>query len=47
MPRDYEVAYDSTVAVSFPPERGFVFDAASGERTPAKLAAPRMLSANR
>jgi multiple sugar transport system ATP-binding protein len=39
MPRDYDIAYDSTVAVGFPPERGFVFDAGSGERTAVKLAA--------
>jgi multiple sugar transport system ATP-binding protein len=39
MPRDYDVGYDSTVAVDFPPERGFVFDAASGERTTLRLMA--------
>src|SRR4029079_18302929 len=30
MPKDYEVDFDSTVAVNFPLERGFLFDSHSG-----------------
>jgi multiple sugar transport system ATP-binding protein len=38
MPKEYEVDFDSQVAVRFPPECGFLFDAASGERIDARLA---------
>jgi multiple sugar transport system ATP-binding protein len=38
MPKEYEVDYDSQVAVRFPLESGFLFDAASGERIDARLA---------
>jgi len=31
MPKDYDIDFDSTVAVNFPLERGFLFDARSGE----------------
>ena len=39
MPKEYEVDFDSRVAVRFPLESGFLFDAASGERIEARLAA--------
>jgi multiple sugar transport system ATP-binding protein len=32
MPKEYEIDFDSTVAVKFPLDRGFLFDARSGER---------------
>ncbi len=32
MPKEYDVDFDSTVAVRFPLERGFLFDAGSGQR---------------
>jgi multiple sugar transport system ATP-binding protein len=38
MPKEYEVDFDSRVAVRFPLESGFLFDAASGERIDARLA---------
>ena len=40
MPKEYEVDFDRRVAVRFPVERGFLFDAASGERLPARFAVP-------
>jgi multiple sugar transport system ATP-binding protein len=39
MPKEYEVDFDSRVAVRFPLQRGFLFDARSGERLDARLAA--------
>jgi multiple sugar transport system ATP-binding protein len=39
MPKEYEVDFDSRVAVHFPLERGFLFDARSGERLDARLVA--------
>ncbi len=39
MSKEYEVDFDSRVAVRFPPDRGFLFDAGSGERIDARLAA--------
>jgi multiple sugar transport system ATP-binding protein len=39
MPKEYEVDYDSRVAVRFPADRAFLFDATSGERLDARLAA--------
>ncbi len=38
MPKDYDVAYDSSVGVRFPLGKGFLFDAASGQRLSARLA---------
>ena len=38
MPKEYEVDFDRKVSVRFPVERGFLFDAASGERLPARFA---------
>jgi multiple sugar transport system ATP-binding protein len=38
MPKEYDAAFDSMVAVRFPPERGFLFDAGSGERLAIELA---------
>jgi len=38
MPKEYEVDFDSRVALRFPLESGFLFDAASGERIDARLA---------
>ena len=38
MPKEYEVDFDRKVAVRFPVERGFLFDAGSGERLPARFA---------
>ena len=39
MPKEYDVDFDRKVAVRFPLERGFLFDAASGERLPARFPA--------
>ena len=39
MPKEYDVDFDRKVAVRFPLERGFLFDAASGERLSARFAA--------
>ena len=39
MPKEYEVDFDRRVAVRFPLQRGFLFDAGSGERLDARLAA--------
>jgi multiple sugar transport system ATP-binding protein len=38
MPKEYDIDFDRRVAVRFPPARGFLFDAASGARLPARLA---------
>ena len=40
MPKEYDVDFDRKVAVAFPLERGFLFDAASGDRLPARFVAP-------
>ena len=40
MPKEYDVDFDRKVAVRFPLERGFLFDAASGDRLPARFVAP-------
>ena len=40
MPKEYDVDFDRKVAVDFPLERGFLFDAASGDRLSARLVAP-------
>jgi multiple sugar transport system ATP-binding protein len=37
MPKEYDVDFDSPVAVRLPLDRGFLFDAASGERLPTRL----------
>ena len=37
MPKEYDVDFDRKVAVRFPPERGFLFDAATGDRLPARF----------
>ena len=39
MPKEYDVDFDRKVAVRFPLERGFLFDAASGDRLPARFVA--------
>jgi multiple sugar transport system ATP-binding protein len=39
MPKEYDVDFDRTVAVRFPLTRGFMFDAASGARLPARFVA--------
>ncbi len=39
MPKEYDVDFDSRVAVRFPLEKGFVFDAKSGERLAARFVA--------
>ena len=39
MPKEYDVDYDSRVAVRFPPEKGFLFEPESGDRLDASLAA--------
>ena len=39
MPKEYDVDFDSRIAVDFPPSRGFLFDAKSGERLAVDLAA--------
>jgi multiple sugar transport system ATP-binding protein len=38
MPKEYDVDFDRTVAVRFPLARGFLFDAATGARLPARFA---------
>ena len=40
MPKEYDVDFDRKVAVGFPLERGFLFDAASGDRLPTRFVAP-------
>ena len=40
LPKEYDVGFDRKVAVRFPLERGFLFDAASGDRLSARFAAP-------
>ena len=45
MPKEYDVDFDRKVAVRFPLERGFLFDAASGERLRARFAAPAAVGA--
>ena len=37
MPKEYDVDFDRKVAVRFPLERGFLFDAATGDRLPARF----------
>ena len=44
MPKEYDVDFDRNVAVRFPPARGFLFDAASGDRLSARFTAPRTAS---
>ena len=44
MPKEYDVDFDRNVAVRFPPERGFLFDAASGVRLSARFTAPQTAS---
>ena len=39
MPKEYDVDFDSTVAVRFPVDRGFLFDADTGERLATRFAA--------
>ena len=39
MPKEYDADFDSTVAVRFPMDRGFLFDADTGERLTATFAA--------
>jgi len=39
MPKEFDVDFDRRVAVRFPLDRGFLFDAASGARLPARFAA--------
>jgi multiple sugar transport system ATP-binding protein len=38
MPKEYDVDFDSRIAVRFPPSKGFLFDATSGERLDVQLA---------
>jgi len=38
MPKEYDIDYDKQVGVAFPPARGFLFDAATGDRLSASLA---------
>ena len=38
MPKEYDVDFDSRIAVDFAPSKGFLFDAASGERLDVTLA---------
>jgi len=38
MPKEYDVDFDSRIAVAFPAAQGFLFDATSGERLAASLA---------
>jgi multiple sugar transport system ATP-binding protein len=38
MPKEYDIDFDSQVAINFPLERGFLFDAQSGERLDALFA---------
>ncbi len=40
MPKEYDVDFDRKVAVGFPLKRGFLFDAASGDRLPTRFVAP-------
>ena len=40
MPKEHDVDFDRKAAVGFPLDRGFLFDAASGDRLPARFAAP-------
>ena len=40
MPKEYDVDFDRKVAVGFPLERGFLFDAASGDRLRARFVDP-------
>ena len=40
MPKEYDVDFDRKVAVGFPLDRGFLFDATTGERLPARFDAP-------
>ena len=40
MPKEYDVDFDRKVAVGFPLDRGFLFDAASGDRLPSRFVAP-------
>ena len=40
MPKEYDVDFDRKVAVGFPLDRGFLFDAASGDRLPARFVGP-------
>ena len=40
MPKEYDVDFDRKVAVGFPLDRGFLFDAATGDRLPARFDAP-------
>jgi multiple sugar transport system ATP-binding protein len=37
MPKEYEIDFDRTVAVKFPLNRGFLFDATTGKRLPFKF----------
>jgi multiple sugar transport system ATP-binding protein len=37
MPKEYDVDFDSRIAVDFPPAQGFLFDAGSGERLSVNL----------
>ncbi len=37
MPKEYDVDFDRRIAVDFPPSRGFLFDAKSGERLSVSL----------
>ena len=39
MPKEYDVDFDRRVAVRLPLDRGFLFDARSGQRVPARFAA--------
>ena len=38
MPKEYDIDFDSQVAIKFPLERGILFDAQSGERLHARFA---------
>ena len=40
MPKEYDVDFDRKVALRFPLERGFLFEASSGDRLPARFVAP-------
>ena len=40
MPKEYDVDFDRKVAVGFPLDRGFLFDAASGHRLPSRFLVP-------
>ena len=40
MPKEYDVDFDRKVAVGFPLDRGFLFDAASGDRLPSRFLVP-------